>query len=285
MFLMRVATPAGPGPTCKLCWIYLLGLTYASGTGSLVSSYYKRPTTCCLRLGGMGPPRTSTFSTIVDHLVHYMQVPSGELTDNVAMGRRKLFTREDVLDKAIPVFWKHGLAETSVQDLEQATGVRKSGLYTEFKDKEDLFGESLRRYFNVLMARGHLTKQPLGWTNVESFLKVCYGSWGQKGCFSVNSMREFADLPPKARQIMVASVMKAHQMLIDNLAAARGPRDDNDSLADLIITFFCGICLEQNLGPDRARITKKIGAFMRLIRAIGSESETKKERIQSKLNH
>jgi TetR/AcrR family transcriptional regulator, copper-responsive repressor len=185
------------------------------------------------------------------------------------MGRRKLFTREDVLDKAIPVFWKHGLAETSVQDLEQATGVRKSGLYTEFKDKEDLFVESLRRYFDVLMARGHLTKQPLGWTNVESFLKVCYGSWGQKGCFSVNSMREFADLPPKARQIMVASVMKAHQLLIDNLAAARGSRDDNDSLAGLIVTFFSGICLEQNLGPDRARITKKIDAIMQLIRGKG----------------
>jgi hypothetical protein len=113
-----------------------------------------------------------------------------------AMGRRKLFTREDVLDKAIPIFWKHGLAETSVQDLEQATGVRKSGLYAEFKDKEDLFVESMRRYFDVLTTRGHLMKQPLGWINVESFLKVCYGSWGQKGCFSVNSMREFADLPP-----------------------------------------------------------------------------------------
>src|SRR5882724_10027641 len=194
---------------------------------------------------------------------------SGELTDNnVAMGRRKLFTRDDVLDKAIPVFWKHGLGETSVQYLERATGVRKSSLYTEYKDKEDLFVESLRRYFDVLMARGHLTKQPLGWANVESFLEVCYGSWGQKGCFSVNSMREFADLPPKARQIMVASVMKAHQLLIDNLAAARGSRDDNDSLAGLIVTFFSGICLEQNLGPDRARITKKIDAFMRLIRAI-----------------
>ena len=111
------------------------------------------------------------------------------------MGRRKLFTREDVLDKAIPVFWKHGLAETSIQDLEQATGVRKSGLYAEFKDKEDLFVESMRRYFDVVVARGDLTKEPLGWINVEGFLKVCYGSWGQKGCFSINSMREFADLP------------------------------------------------------------------------------------------
>jgi AcrR family transcriptional regulator len=204
----------------------------------------------------------------VDHLVLYLQGPSVELTDNVAMGRRKLFTREDVLDKAIPVFWKHGLAETSLQDLEEATGVRKSGLYSEFKDKEDLFVESMRRYLGVLMARGDLTKQPLGWNNVESFLKACYGSWGQKGCFSVNSMREFADLPPKARQIMIANVMKAHQLLIDNLAVARGDRGENDSLAGLIITFFCGICLEQNLGPDRTRITKKIEAFMELIRGM-----------------
>src|SRR5271155_5519375 len=248
--------------------MYLFGLTYANGTESLVSSDFSRSMTCCLRLGAMGPPDNRSLVVIMDHSVRYLQASEFELTDNVAMGRRKLFTREDVLDKAIPVFWKHGLAETSVQDLEHATGVRKSGLYTEFKDKEDLFVESLRRYFEVLMARGHLTKQPLGWINVESFLKVCYGSWGQKGCFSVNSMRELADLPPKARQIMVASAMKAHQLLIDNLAAARGVRDDNDSLAGLIITFFSGICLEQNLGPDRARITKKIEDFIQLIRGI-----------------
>jgi hypothetical protein len=30
----------------------------------------------------------------------------------------------------------------------------------------------------------------------------------------------------------------------------------------LIVTFFSGICLEQNLGPDRARITKKIDASL-----------------------
>jgi hypothetical protein len=60
--------------------------------------------------------------------------------------------------------------------------------------------------------------------------------------------------------------MKARQLLVDNLAAARGSRDDNDSLAGLIVTFFIGICLEQNLGPDRTQITKKIEAFMQLIR-------------------
>src|SRR5271170_315460 len=248
--------------------MYLFGLTYANGTESLVSSDFSRSMTCFLRLGAMGPPDNLSLVVIMDHSVLYVQASEFELTDNVAMGRRKLFTREDVLNKTIPVFWKHGLAETSVQDLEQATGVRKSGLYAEFKDKEDLFVESLRRYFDVLMARGHLTKQPLGWDNVEGFLKVCYGSWGQKGCFSVNSMREFADLPPEARQIMIGNMTKAHQLLIDNLTAARGEAGDNESLADLIITFFCGICLEQNLSPERARVTKKIEHFMKLIRGM-----------------
>jgi hypothetical protein len=122
------------------------------------------------------------------------------------------------------------------------------------------------RVFRSLMLQDF---EPLGWNNVEGFLRVCYGSWGQKGCFSVNSMREFADLPPKARRIMIANMTKAHQLLIDNLAAARGVTDDNESMADLIITFFCGICQEQNLGPDRTQITKKIEAFMQLIRRKG----------------
>src|SRR5580658_2081237 len=103
---MRAATPSGPDPTCRLCWMYLFGLRYANGTGFLVSSDFKRSTTCCLRPRGMGPPRTSSLLEIVDHLVLYCK-SSSELTDNVAMGRRKLFTREDVLDKAIPIFWKH----------------------------------------------------------------------------------------------------------------------------------------------------------------------------------
>jgi hypothetical protein len=39
-------------------------------------------------------------------------------------------------------------------------------------------------------------------------------------------------------------------------------------MVSAIITFFSGICLEQNFGPDWARITNKIDAFMRLIRGM-----------------
>ena len=54
------------------------------------------------------------------------------------MGRPKNFSRKGVLEKALPVFWRRGFADASLHELEVATGVNKSGLYSEFKDKEDL---------------------------------------------------------------------------------------------------------------------------------------------------
>ena len=57
------------------------------------------------------------------------------------MGRRRNFSREDVLTKAIPMFWKRGFADTKVEDLEEATGVNKSGLYSEFRQQRNFCRE------------------------------------------------------------------------------------------------------------------------------------------------
>src|ERR1700739_845723 len=104
------------------------------------------------------------------------------------MARPRNFSREGVLEKALPVFWKHGFADASLQDLETATGVNKSGLYSEFSGKEELFLESLRFYLAGLSSLGFLKAEPLGWDNIEHFLKLGPGNTeGQKGCFAVSS--------------------------------------------------------------------------------------------------
>ena len=128
----------------------------------------------------------------------------------------------------------------------------------------------MRRYFETLQDLGTLTRKPLGWQNLENFLKLCdsdWGSWSRKGCFSVNSMRELPNLPLKARELMVASLMRIRLELVRNLSASRPRRKDNDALADLILTFFIGISLEQNFSPSKKQIAGKIARFMRLIQA------------------
>jgi hypothetical protein len=82
-------------------------------------------------------------------------------------------------------------------------------------------------------------------------------------------MREFSDLPLQARELMIGSVTGLKRQLLTNLAAARGRRSkDNDALAGMVLTFFSGICLEQNLDPSEKQITKKIAQFMQLIRGM-----------------
>ena len=182
------------------------------------------------------------------------------------MGRPKLFLREGVLEKALPVFWRRGFADASLHELEVATGVNKSGLYSEFKDKEDLFVQSLQYYLESLEQKGLLTAQPLGWNNIERFLKLGPSSMeGQKGCFAVSTMREFAILPPEANGMITRSRNKLRQVVAKNIEAER-PKMSADSVAELVLTFFTGLSMEHNLSSSRASIVRKIDDLMSIVR-------------------
>jgi AcrR family transcriptional regulator len=184
------------------------------------------------------------------------------------MGRPRNFSREEVLEKAMPVFWKHGFSDTSLQELERATGVNKSGLYSEFRDKEDLFVACLRRYLESQQKRGLLTKEPLGWKNVETFLKHGPLNKGeQKGCFSVNSMREFAILPAEAHAIVAENRATLQRLLAINIAAEK-PRMAPNAIGEMVMSFFSGLCIERNLKTGKAASTRKIGTFMKVLRNL-----------------
>jgi AcrR family transcriptional regulator len=184
------------------------------------------------------------------------------------MGRPKKFNRQGVLEKALPVFWRRGFADASLHELEQATGVNKSGLYAEFEDKEDLFVQSLRYYLENLEKKGLLTAEPLGWDNIERFLKVGPCSMeGQKGCFAVSSMREFPILPPEVVGIITRSRSRLKQLIARNIEVER-PKMNADSLAELVLTFFTGLSMEQNLSSSRLGIGRKIDDLMKIFRTL-----------------
>jgi AcrR family transcriptional regulator len=190
------------------------------------------------------------------------------LSDNGGMGRPKGFNREEVLAKAMPVFWKHGFADTSLQDLERATGVNKSGLYSEFRDKEDLFMACLRHYLESQGKRGLLTKEPLGWKNIENFLKngpLYKGE--QQGCFSVNSMREFAILPDEAYAVVTENRALGERLLAMNIETEKTKMAPS-AIAEMVLSYFSGLCIERNLKSGKSSSTRKIKSFMTALRSL-----------------
>src|ERR1700761_1328123 len=192
----------------------------------------------------------------------------GSLSHNRSMGRPKSFSREEVLEKAMRVFWKHGFADTSLQDLERATGVNKSGLYAEFRDKEDLFVACLRHYLESQGKRGLLTKEPLGWKNVETFLKKGPLNEGERqGGFAINSMREFAILPEEAYGAITGNRVLLQQLLVMNIEAEK-PGMAPSAIAEMVLSFFSGLCIERNLKSGKASSTRKIENFMTALRRL-----------------
>ena len=184
------------------------------------------------------------------------------------MGRPKNFSREEVLEKAMAVFWKYGFADTSLQELERATGVNKSGLYTEFRDKSDLFVACLRHYLESQGKRGLLTKEPLGWGNVATFLKNGpVNKPEQQGCFSVNSMREFAILPDEAHTVVTEHRALLQRLLAMNIEAEK-PKIAPSAIAEMVLSFFSGLCIERNLKSGKASSTRKIDNFVTALRSL-----------------
>jgi AcrR family transcriptional regulator len=61
-------------------------------------------------------------------------------------GRPRSFCKEEALDKAMTIFWRHGYEGASLADLTEAMGINSPSLYACFGSKEGLFKAVLERY-------------------------------------------------------------------------------------------------------------------------------------------
>lgn len=180
------------------------------------------------------------------------------------MGRPKCFDRNEVLDAAIQLFWKKGFADTSLSDLEKATGVNKSGLYSEFKDKEDIFYQSMKHYRDRANTIEILNKEPLGWKNIETLLKASMSCSGNKGCLFTNTVREYSIIPDNAKSVIEQNQKRIREEVIKNLKAAKTKKNP-EILASMIMTFSSGIALKLNAVKPEV-VLDEIETFLSLLK-------------------
>jgi AcrR family transcriptional regulator len=182
------------------------------------------------------------------------------------MGRPKGFNRDELLQKVGEVFWTKGYADTSISDIEKATGVAKSGIYSEFKDKDDLYISSLRYYMEHDGAIDELTALPLGWQNIENWFSDCSECQADKGCFLGNTIRENAIIPKAANDLVRGYFDKMKLGYQQNLEAA-GFGASSKIVAEMILTFNLGLSLELNLW-DAKKLQSKITEFLEQIQKM-----------------
>ena len=113
------------------------------------------------------------------------------------MPRVKLFDEEEVLERAMHLFWKKGYYATSVQDLVNHLGINRSSLYDTYGGKRSLFDKVFTHYrtTNTDIVKKYLDSQPDIRTGFKRLFKMAIQQSTEdidkKGCFVVNSTIEF----------------------------------------------------------------------------------------------
>ena len=114
------------------------------------------------------------------------------------MARTKDFDENEVLAKAIQLFWYKGYNGTSMQDLVDGLGISRSSLYDTYTDKQTLFVKSLESYqasasgkMQEIISNSGSAKDTVK-KLLEFVTNELLGDKQQKGCFIVNAEVEVA---------------------------------------------------------------------------------------------
>lgn len=113
------------------------------------------------------------------------------------MARKKEYKEEEVIEKAMHLFWRNGYEKTSMQMLEKEMGINKFSIYSSFGSKHGLFMESIKAYQD---REKEMFERFINATNgvadIKAFfydsvrLRLAEGS--QNGCLLTNSYNEFS---------------------------------------------------------------------------------------------
>ena len=113
------------------------------------------------------------------------------------MARKKKYNEEEVVKKAMNIFWKNGYKATSMKMLEEEMGINKFSIYSSFGSKNGLFLESLKQYKSSVS--NTVLKFKNGNNGAEDIKQFFYDSIrsdfkkeNQKGCFITNTYNEFS---------------------------------------------------------------------------------------------
>lgn len=177
--------------------------------------------------------------------------------------RIKSFEPNEIADAAMHVFWKHGYAATSIQDLVEGTGLSRSSLYSTFENKQGLYQQALRRYQAVTTANVELLSGPGSPTDLirQLLMRIVEDEMGdsqRRGCLIANATLELAGQDEAVAELVAHNfqrLQKALEKLIQHgqrsgdVAAVKNPR----ALACFFVNTMQGLRVLSKGSPAKQR--------------------------------
>jgi len=177
------------------------------------------------------------------------------------MPRHKAYSDEEVLEKAMQVFWYNGYEATSVRLLEKEMGINQFSIYSSFANKKKLFVESLKKYRKYVKNNSFhpLLKSNARLKDLEDFFKnfprQVREDETHKGCLIVNTTAEFGSKDPEVAAELqnyfnfIRDMMK--KVLVNAVQAGEISADkDPEKYSNYLLGIMQGLSVGAKILPE-----------------------------------
>ncbi len=189
------------------------------------------------------------------------------------MSRAPEYNRDEVIHKAMQVFWARGYGRTSVTDLVAATGLKPGSLYAAFGNKQGLFVAVLRHYGKRFKSRvQRLTDTERSALGVIRTLLITIADEAlhtghQRGCLAVNSLLELASHEPDIARHLEAHNEEMLQVITQLVERAQAdgdirPERNARALSAFLLNNIWGMQVMCKSRPNRAAMAAIIDGIL-----------------------
>jgi len=189
------------------------------------------------------------------------------------MARHKEFEINEVLDKAMYLFWTQGYEKTSMQELVDTMGIHRRSIYDTFGDKHALFIQALQRYKSLQAQRlqSLIKRQAPVKHTLRVFLETMIDNEEMPvGCLMVNSGVELGLLDPEVSTFVEHGYAQTEKYLYDLLAAGQEKGEikadlDAQVLAHYFMNAWLGLRTMIKTTADPHKIKNIIDTTLRIL--------------------
>jgi TetR/AcrR family transcriptional repressor of nem operon len=192
------------------------------------------------------------------------------------MPRVKLFDEQEVLTKAMNLFWKQGYSATSVQDLVSHLGINRASLYDTFGDKEQLFKKSfaLYRKSNIEGLIQFFESRPdikNGFSELfDIAIQEAILDKEAKGCFVVNTTTELIPNDESLIKVIEDNKSDFENLFYEYLKKGKNKGElktnqDLRSLASLLFMLYNGVKVVSKINPQKQELKDSIDLALTLV--------------------
>lgn len=166
------------------------------------------------------------------------------------MGRSKEFEENEVLQKAMELFWQQGYEKTSMSDLVEHMGINRKSIYDTFSDKHSLYLKVIERYGEFITAKykSETLRAKTSYQAIQYIFDYIIEGNDDKhyGCLFVNAATEFGPWDQEVLKKTEDAFSQAENSITEIIKQGQengelSRKYDNELLGEILHNAFLGL--------------------------------------------